>query len=76
MKVRVKGFGAVRKYVEQKGKEVFEVDDSFSIRDIIKHLNIKPELVAVVTVNDNRVSKDFRPRDGDEIFLLNMVSGG
>jgi len=76
MKVRVKGFGAVRKYVEEKDKEIFEVDDSFSVRDIIKHLKINPDLVAVVTVNDNRVSKDYRPRDGDEIFLLNMVSGG
>ena len=76
MKVRVKGFGVVRKYVEEKGKEVFEVDDSFSIRDIIRHLNINPDLVALVTVNGNRVSKDFHPRDGDEIFLLNMASGG
>ena len=76
MKVRIKGFGAVRKYVEEKGEEVFEVDDSFSVRDIIKLLNINPDLVALVVVNDNRVSKDFHPRDGDEIFLLNMASGG
>ncbi|TKJ31704.1 hypothetical protein CEE39_06950 [bacterium (candidate division B38) B3_B38] len=76
MKVMVKGFGAVRKYVEEKGNNIFEVDDSFSVRDIIKHLKINPDLVALVTVNGDRVSKDFHPRDGDEIFLLNMVSGG
>jgi sulfur carrier protein ThiS len=75
MKVKVKGFGVLRKYIEAHGKKL-EVPDHTTILDIIHKLNINPHLVAVVTINGELTVKSRIPTDGDEIFLINTASGG
>jgi sulfur carrier protein ThiS len=75
MKVKVKGFGVLRKYIAAHGKKL-EMPDHTTILDIIHKLNINPQLVAVVTINGELTVKSRIPKDGDEIFLINTASGG
>ncbi len=75
MKVRIKGFGVLRKYIADQGKKL-DVPENTTILDIIRKLNINPQLVAVVTVNGELTVKNRTPKDGDEIFLINTASGG
>jgi sulfur carrier protein ThiS len=75
MKIRIKGFGVIRKYIVDQGKKL-DVPENTTILDIIRKLNINPQLVAVVTVNGELTVKSRIPKDGDEIFLINTASGG
>jgi molybdopterin converting factor small subunit len=42
----------------------------------MRALNIPPDVVALVLVNDTQQSKDYRVQDGDVVKLLAVVGGG
>ncbi|MCD6450899.1 MAG: MoaD/ThiS family protein [Acidobacteria bacterium] len=76
MRVKVKGVGAVKKYIEGRKTPYVNLPPEASILDLIKKLNLNPQLVAMVTVNGRVVGKDYKPKEGDEVFLMNIFSGG
>jgi sulfur carrier protein ThiS len=47
-----------------------------SVRETLVSLGIKPELVAMVSVNGEMQTKDYIIREGDTIRLLAVVGGG
>ena len=59
--------------------EIKELDNSFSLQDIITNLQIENKVMAAA-VNMNIVKKQdwnsFIPKENDSIELLNFVGGG
>lgn len=75
MKVMVKGFGIIRKYISAHGEELVMPEDA-TVLNIINKLKINPQLVAMVTINGELAVKNSIPKNGDEIFFINTASGG
>jgi sulfur carrier protein ThiS len=57
-------------------KDEFAVEAGRSVRATLVLLNIKPELVAMVSVNDEMQMKDYIIQDGDKIRALAVIGGG
>lgn len=53
----------------------FEVKENMTARDALKRLNIDPESV-LITVNGKLVTDDIVLREGDEVKLVAVISGG
>ena len=59
------------------GKESeYAVEPGRSVREAIVGLGIKPELVAMVTVDGEMQTKDYMIRDGDSIRIMAVIGGG
>lgn len=53
----------------------FEVKENMTARDALKRINIDPESV-LITVNGKLVTDDVVLREGDEVKLVAVISGG
>ncbi len=58
------------------GKDELPVEPGRSVRDTLVSLGVKPELVAMVSVNGEIQTKDYLIQEGDTIRLLAVVGGG
>ncbi len=58
------------------GKDEFTVEPGRSVRETLVSQGIKPELVAMVSVNDEQQSKDYVIQEGDVIRVLAVIGGG
>ena len=58
------------------GKEEYAVEPGQAVRDTIVSLGINPDLVAMVSVNDEMQNKDYLIQDGDVIRLMAVIGGG
>jgi sulfur carrier protein ThiS len=57
-------------------KDEFTVEAGRSVRETLVSLNIKPELVAMVSVNEEMQMKDYIIQEHDVVRLLAVVGGG
>jgi sulfur carrier protein ThiS len=57
-------------------QEEFTVESGRSVRDTLAGLSIKPELVAMVSVNEEMQMKDYIIQEGDVIRALAVIGGG
>jgi sulfur carrier protein ThiS len=57
-------------------KDEFNVEPGHNVRETIVSLGIKPELVAMVSVNGEMQTKDYIIQEGDTIRLLAVIGGG
>ena len=79
MRVYVKLFATLRRYVENAGYGVpFEVDlpEGATIADLIHHLNLPAEEVKLAFVNARARPEDWRLEPGDEVGIFPPVGGG
>ncbi|TET07529.1 MoaD/ThiS family protein, partial [Candidatus Aerophobetes bacterium] len=53
-----------------------ELENPLTIRDILRRLKAKEELVGMVTVNGEPRDKDYVPGDGDKIMFMAFAAGG
>ncbi len=58
------------------GKGEFTIEPGRSVRATLDALDIKPELVAMVSVNGELQTKDYVIQEGDTVRLLAVVGGG
>lgn len=57
-------------------KGEYAVEPGHNVRETLISLGIKPELIAMVTVNNEMQSKDYLIQDGDTIMLMAVIGGG
>jgi sulfur carrier protein ThiS len=57
-------------------KGEFTVDPGKTVGDTLVSLGIKPELIAMVSVNNELQTKDYLIQDGDTITLMAVIGGG
>ena len=74
MSAQIKALGIIKSYLG--GKNEIAIEAGNTVRETMRALNIPPEIVALVLVNDAQQSKDYRVQDGDVVKLLAVVGGG
>jgi sulfur carrier protein ThiS len=57
-------------------KDELAVEPGRSVRETLISLSIKPELVAMVSVNEEMQTKDYIIQEGDYIRALAVIGGG
>jgi sulfur carrier protein ThiS len=58
------------------GRDEYAVEPGRSVRETLVSLGIKPELVAMVSVNEEMQTKDYVIQEGDAVRLLAVIGGG
>lgn len=74
MTVIIRPFGMLKDYIA--GAEEIEVEAGLSVRQTITGLGIPPEIVALVTVDDQYQDKEYILKDGEVVKLLAVIGGG
>lgn len=59
----------------RRGSEVAELEASGTVRDLLALLRLNPETV-LVSVNGTLATEDVALRDGDDVRIIDVVSGG
>jgi sulfur carrier protein ThiS len=75
MSIRIKPTNLLKGYTAGKTDIPVEMDGK-SVRECLAALNIPPELVALVLVNNEAQGKDYIVHDGDIVQLIPVVGGG
>ncbi|MCX5880334.1 MAG: MoaD/ThiS family protein [Deltaproteobacteria bacterium] len=73
MRIRIKPAGIIRLYVDEKD---MEVPTGLTIRGLIALLAIPAELKLMTFVNGKRKEVDEILKDGNEVRLITLLSGG
>lgn len=58
------------------GREWLELDAGPSVAEMLVSVGIPPAVVAAVLREDELVTKEYRPRDGERIKVMAVVGGG
>ncbi len=51
-------------------------EPGLTVAEMIEAAGIPPDLVALAMVEGERVAKDYRPRDGQNVKLMAVIGGG
>ena len=73
MRIRIKPAGIIRRYVDEKD---MEVPTGLTIRGLIALLAVPAELKLMIFVNGKRKEVDEILKDGNEVRLITLLSGG
>jgi len=80
IKIQVKLFGHLVRFYpqarENQGQATLNLPEKSTVQDMIQHLEIPDDMVEVVFVNEEKVSKDQVLKDGDEVGMLPLIAGG
>lgn len=61
---------------DKNGIEELELKEGIIVNDIIKHYKIKPEYVAIVTINKKIVNCDYEIHENDLVEIFPVFGGG
>ncbi|GAF84676.1 hypothetical protein ES705_40767 [subsurface metagenome] len=80
IQIDLKFAGYFRKFIKEK-KEYIKVslENPSAVRDILMNFDIdfrKIKVKPIIIVNGHVYSLDYIVKDGDEVILMNMMSGG
>jgi sulfur carrier protein ThiS len=74
--MKVKVFGLLKKYTDNKDVVEIEIDSEKRVGDIIGSLNIPEGYVYIIEKNGNLVKRDTVVNNNDQISLIPFLSGG
>jgi sulfur carrier protein ThiS len=74
MTATVRPFGILKSYIDNQHERL--VEPGRTVRQTMLDLGIPPDVVALVTVNDEPEMKDYVIREGDLVKLIAVVGGG
>jgi sulfur carrier protein ThiS len=74
MKATLRPSGALKTYIG--GKTEITVEAGHSVRETLSALNIPPEVVALVVVNEEQQTKEYFLQEGDVVRVLAVIGGG
>jgi len=66
--------GFLKTYVG--GQEQVSFEPGLTVAEMIQAAGIPPALVALATVDGERVPRDYRPRDGETVKVMAVIGGG
>ena len=66
--------GPLQAYVD--GRKEINIDSGRTVHDTLVSLNIPPEAIALVTVNEEIQKKDYLVQEGDIVRILAIIGGG
>jgi len=59
-----------------KGQSELEVESGSTVRETLEKAGVRPELVALVLVNDEQRDKDYILQEGDVVKVMAVIGGG
>jgi sulfur carrier protein ThiS len=74
MTATVRPFGILKSYIDNQYERL--VEPGQTVRQTMLELGIPPDVVALVTVNDEQETKDYVIQEGDMVKLIAVVGGG
>jgi sulfur carrier protein ThiS len=74
MAATVRPFGILKSYIDNQYER--NIEPGRTVRQTMFDLGIPPDVVALVTVNDEQETKDYVIRDGDLVKLIAVIGGG
>ena len=66
--------GPLQSYVG--GKKELDISPGQTVREMLVSLDILPEAVALVSVNEELQAKDYIIQEGDAIRIMAVIGGG
>jgi len=66
--------GPLQSYVD--GKKELDIEPGHTVREMLVALEILPEAVALVSVNEELQAKDYVIQEGDKIRIMAVIGGG
>ena len=77
MVVRVRLTGTLPSLLRRDAAEVMaEVEQGSTLVDVMRAINVPPQVVMIYQVNGKVQRSDFQPEDGDEVVVIPAVAGG
>lgn len=77
MRVNVKLSGTLPALLKRDEAQVIaEVEPGSTLVDVMRAINVPPQVVMIYQVNGKVQRSDFQPEDGDEIVAIPAVAGG
>ncbi len=74
MAVRIRPIGHLKSYFNNQA--VIFVEPGRTVREILEGMQLKPEVIAGVIVNDVLSTKDYCLQEDDEVMLFAVMGGG
>jgi sulfur carrier protein ThiS len=74
MPAKLRPIGPLKSLVN--GQNELEVESGLTIRVMLEKAGIRPELVALVMVNDEQHDKDYIVQEGDVVKVMAVIGGG
>ena len=74
MSATLRPSGALKSYIS--GKDEIAVESGRTVRETLSALNIPPDVIALVVVNEEQKSKDYVIQEGDVVRVLAVIGGG
>jgi sulfur carrier protein ThiS len=74
MKATLRPSGALKAYIG--GKTEITIEAGHTVRETLSALNIPPEVVALVVVNEEQQTKEYFLQEGDVVRVLAVIGGG
>ena len=76
MKINVKVFATLRKYIGDTSSAQLELDEGATVGQAVAELKIPEAQIAFVFVNSTRQKFDHALADGDELGVFPPIAGG
>ena len=80
IQITLKFAGYFRKFIKEKKEYIkTSLKNPSTVRDILMNFDIdfrKIKVKPIIIVNGHVYSLDYVVKDGDEVILINMISGG
>lgn len=74
MKITVKLFASLRD--DREKEQIRELGEGVTVKDLVKHLNMPMDHIAIIMVNGRRVASDTILEDGDTVAFFPPIGGG
>ncbi len=74
MSATLRPSGALKSYIG--GKDEIAVESGRTVRETLSALNIPPDVIALVVVNEEQKSKDYVIQERDIVRVLAVIGGG
>ena len=76
MKIKVKVYATLRKYIGDKSSTELEVDEGTTVGQVLAELKIPEDQVAFVFVNSVHKELDYALAQGDDLGVFPPIAGG
>ena len=75
LKIHVKMFGGVRRYIEG-GEGIVSLPEGATLTDLLQQVGIGGAEAGAVLVNDKMAKSDTELKEGDQVKIYGTMAGG
>lgn len=76
LRINIRILGPIKKYVNSGESQQLELNGPITALDLVRMLQIPDNQHYVIMINEKRESSGIQLKDGDEVLIISMVTGG